>query len=224
METEWLGQRFFSGKSYIHHCSWSMSFRASQRRAGRCRSCGHRYQAATVPQIVRSARSGRQRRGNHFGGVQGNRRPRARNWKNRSSAQRGQMRIIGPNCVGVMLPHIELNATFARPLALARQHRFHQPERRALHGDSRLELVEQGWFQRVHFHRFDARCELGRPDLSPRRRSAHAQHPDLHGVDRRRALVSLRGARSCPNETNHRHQSRPHRSRGAKRRLRIPAP
>ena len=29
-------------------------------------------------------------------------------------AQRGQMRIIGPNCVGVMLPHIGLNATFAR--------------------------------------------------------------------------------------------------------------
>jgi acetyltransferase len=33
--------------------------------------------------------------------------------------RRGQMRIIGPNCVGVMLPHIGLNATFAKPLALA---------------------------------------------------------------------------------------------------------
>jgi acetyltransferase len=33
-------------------------------------------------------------------------------------AQRGRMRIIGPNCVGVMLPHIGLNATFAKPLAL----------------------------------------------------------------------------------------------------------
>ena len=32
--------------------------------------------------------------------------------------RRGQMRIIGPNCVGLMLPHIGLNATFARPLAL----------------------------------------------------------------------------------------------------------
>ena len=31
--------------------------------------------------------------------------------------RRGQMRIIGPNCVGVMLPHIGLNATFAKPLA-----------------------------------------------------------------------------------------------------------
>lgn len=33
-------------------------------------------------------------------------------------AQQGRMRIIGPNCVGLMLPHIGLNATFARPLAL----------------------------------------------------------------------------------------------------------
>jgi acetyltransferase len=32
--------------------------------------------------------------------------------------RRGQMRVIGPNCVGVMLPHIGLNATFAKPLAL----------------------------------------------------------------------------------------------------------
>jgi acetyltransferase len=32
--------------------------------------------------------------------------------------RRGKMRIIGPNCVGVMLPHIGLNATFAKPLAL----------------------------------------------------------------------------------------------------------
>ena len=32
--------------------------------------------------------------------------------------RRGKMRIIGPNCVGVMLPHIGLNATFANPLAM----------------------------------------------------------------------------------------------------------
>jgi acetyltransferase len=32
--------------------------------------------------------------------------------------RRGKLRIIGPNCVGMMLPHIGLNATFARPLAL----------------------------------------------------------------------------------------------------------
>lgn len=31
---------------------------------------------------------------------------------------RGSVRIIGPNCVGIMLPHLGLNATFAKPLAL----------------------------------------------------------------------------------------------------------
>jgi acetyltransferase len=38
--------------------------------------------------------------------------------ENEILAQRGRMRIIGPNCVGIMLPHIGLNATFAKPLAL----------------------------------------------------------------------------------------------------------
>jgi acetyltransferase len=33
-------------------------------------------------------------------------------------ACRGKMRVVGPNCVGLMLPHIGLNATFAKPLAL----------------------------------------------------------------------------------------------------------
>ena len=38
--------------------------------------------------------------------------------ENQILARRGTMRIIGPNCVGIMLPHIGLNATFAKPLAL----------------------------------------------------------------------------------------------------------
>jgi acetyltransferase len=33
------------------------------------------------------------------------------------AAARGPMRIIGPNCVGVMRPHLGLNATFIHPLA-----------------------------------------------------------------------------------------------------------
>ena len=38
--------------------------------------------------------------------------------ENQILARRGRMRIIGPNCLGIMLPHIGLNATFAKPLAL----------------------------------------------------------------------------------------------------------
>src|SRR4029077_6432571 len=32
-------------------------------------------------------------------------------------ARRGGMRIVGPNCLGVMLPHAGLNATFAAGMA-----------------------------------------------------------------------------------------------------------
>jgi acetyltransferase len=32
-------------------------------------------------------------------------------------ARRGQMRIVGPNCLGVMIPRLGLNATFAPRLA-----------------------------------------------------------------------------------------------------------
>ena len=34
-----------------------------------------------------------------------------------AEAQRGRMRLIGPNCLGVMMPHAQLNATFAAGLA-----------------------------------------------------------------------------------------------------------
>lgn len=35
----------------------------------------------------------------------------------RSELRRGSMRVIGPNCLGVMIPHAGLNATFARAMA-----------------------------------------------------------------------------------------------------------
>jgi acetyltransferase len=43
---------------------------------------------------------------------------RGRELEKQIADARGDMRIIGPNCVGVMFPHIGLNATFAKPLAL----------------------------------------------------------------------------------------------------------
>ena len=43
---------------------------------------------------------------------------RGRELEKQIAGARGAMRIIGPNCLGIMLPHIGLNATFAKPLAL----------------------------------------------------------------------------------------------------------
>jgi acetyltransferase len=73
--------------------------------------------AATVPQIVRDCAAA---------GVKGavivsagfkEIGARGRELEQQISEARGSMRIIGPNCVGIMLPHAGLNATFARPLA-----------------------------------------------------------------------------------------------------------
>jgi acetyltransferase len=56
-----------------------------------------------------------------------------------AEARRGHMRIIGPNCLGVMNPISGLNATFAS--AMAPRHRgLHQPERALLYLRPRLEL------------------------------------------------------------------------------------
>ena len=132
-------------------------------------------------------------------------------------ARRGQMRIIGPNCIGVMLPHIGLNATFAKPLALPGQYRVRQSKRRTLHGDSRLEHVEPARLQRLHFDRLDGGCGLGRFDYylgdDPHTRSILLY---MESVGDARAFLSA--AREVAlNETDHRDQGRPHRSGGESR-------
>ena len=88
-------------------------------------------------------------------------------------ARAGGMRIIGPNCLGVMNPVDGLNATFATGMRPAGQRRLHQPERRPVHGHSGLEPAGERRLQRVRLHRLDARRRLGRPDRLPRRRPQH---------------------------------------------------
>ena len=81
-----------------------------------------------------------------------------------AEARRGKVRLIGPNCLGVMNPFAKLNATFAQSMALEGSRRSSQPERRAVHRYPRLELAGKCRLQRVRFHRLDARRWLGRPD------------------------------------------------------------
>ncbi len=129
------------------------------------------------------------------------------------------MRIVGPNCLGVMVPGCKIKRHVRRRHGAAGQRRFHQPERRALHGDSRLELEGKRRLQRVRFARLDARRRLGRFDQSSRRRSEHQEHCHLHGNHRRCAVVSFRRARSGADQADHRHQARPHRGRRQSRRV-----
>jgi acetyltransferase len=50
-----------------------------------------------------------------------------------AEARRGDMRIVGPNCLGIMNPLTLFNATFAHSLALPGPRGIHQPKRCALH-------------------------------------------------------------------------------------------
>jgi hypothetical protein len=133
-------------------------------------------------------RPGRRARGHHhLGRVQGNWARRDWSWSARCwRRRRGQMRIVGPNCLGVMVPGGKLNATFAAGMARPGSRGVHQPERRALHGRPGLEPQGKRRLQRVCFDWFDGGCRLGRLDLSSGRRSRHPQHCHLHGIHRRR--------------------------------------
>ncbi len=61
------------------------------------------------------------------------------------NAHKHKVRIIGPNCLGVMSPPTGINATFARGMARPGSVGFISPERRSLHCSSGLELQRTGW-------------------------------------------------------------------------------
>ena len=128
-------------------------------------------------------------------------------------ARRGRMRIIGPNCLGVMKPPTGLNATFAGAIARPGNVALLSQSGalltaildRELYGEHRVLGARQ---RRLH----DGR-RLGRPDPLSRRRPLYEEHRHLHGVGRRRPLVPLGGPRSSPDQTDNRDQSRTHGGR-----------
>ena len=59
--------------------------------------------------------------------------------------RRSPMRLIGPNCLGIMNPTIGLNATFAKDAPHAGQRRVPQPKRSAAERHPRLEPTRGKW-------------------------------------------------------------------------------
>ena len=78
-------------------------------------------------------------------------------------AARGKMRIIGPNCLGVIHPPSNLNASFAAAMAPPGRVALLEPERRHLHVHPRLGAGTAHRLQQLRQRRRHARRGLRRP-------------------------------------------------------------
>ena len=168
------------------------------------------------PRVRRCGRSSGHR---HFRGVQGSGRARrgARKTDPGGSAARG-MRIVGPNCLGLMSPHNKLNATFAS--TMARPGKSASSAKAARYVPPFSTGAGAKWSaSALCIGRLDARCGLGRPDPISRRRSGDAQHRAVHGIGRRCAKLPVGRARSGAREADHRDQARAHTGRRQGRRI-----
>ena len=111
-------------------------------------------------------------------------------------ARRGNMRLVGPNCLGVMNPISGVNATFAAGIARRGNVAFISQSGALCTAVLDWSLAGNGRLQRLRLHRLHARRRLGRPDQLLRRRSQHQEHRHLHGNHRRRPRVPFRRPRS----------------------------
>ena len=140
-----------------------------------------------------------------------------------AAARPAKMRIIGPNCLGVMCPVTGLNATFAHTMARPGTVAFVSQS-----GAMCTAILDWSLREQIGFSAFisaGSMLDVGWGDLidylgdDPQ----HAQHRDLHGIHRRCAVVSFGGARSGVEQTHHRDQGRAHgagrQSRGVAHRL-----
>jgi acetyltransferase len=82
-----------------------------------------------------------------------------------TNAASASLRIVGPNCLGIMLPHTGLNATFAASMARPGSVAFISQSGRALYGRTRLESSRKRRIQRLHLRRLHGRHRLGRSHL-----------------------------------------------------------
>ena len=132
--------------------------------------------------------------------------------------RRGRMRLIGPNCLGVMLPKQGLNATFSKRMALPGNVAFISQS-----GALCTSVLDWSLREKVRFSAFlsvGSMLDVGWGDLIYHLADdLDTQHPDLYGIDRRCACISFRGAGSRAQEADHRHQSRTYRSSRAGRRV-----
>ena len=127
----------------------------------------------------------------------------------RLAARRHGLRLVGPNCLGVMAPHARLNASFAA----------HAPAPGDLALVSQSGAVAAGARRMVHAppHRPVGRrlprrsggCGFRRLSRLFRRRPDDPRHSALCRVDRRSAEIHVGGAGRRPRQAGRRHQIGP---------------
>lgn len=125
----------------------------------------------------------------------------------KAELRRGSMRLVGPNCLGMMNPSLGLNATFAHDLARPGNVAFLSQSGALLTAVLDWSLREQVGFSAI-VRGFHARCGLGRSDFLLRRGPADAKHSSLHRIGHRCTLLSFRRTRSCVEQANYRNQGR----------------
>ena len=130
------------------------------------------------------------------------------------------MRVVGPNCLGVIRPSVGLNASLLHvepkpgDIALISQS--------GALGTGMLDwaVSAQRRVLPLRLGRRHGRCRLRRPGGLPGRGPAHAEHPHLHGDDRERAPLHERSAQLRAQQADHRPEARPllgKRASGARR-------
>ena len=123
------------------------------------------------------------------------------------------LRVVGPNCLGVMNPVSGLNATFASHIARPGNVGF-------ISQSGALCTAILDWAQKemVGFSTFvsvGSMLDVGWGDLIDYLGNdrPHPEHCHVHGVSRRRALLSFSRARSLAQQADYRNQGRTHRGR-----------
>ena len=91
------------------------------------------------------------------------------------------MRVIGPNCLGVMSPAGHVNATFAASMALPGHVAFLSQSGALLHGSTRLAPYRECRLQRSGVTWVDAGRWLGGRYSVFRRGPQHKVHRNVHG-------------------------------------------
>ncbi len=184
--------------------------------------------AHRVPALVRAVAARRAR------GASSSSRPafaksvtRAASWKNRSATSSASSTACGfsvPNCLGIIVPGINLNASFAAATPDQGTHRLHFAVRRLVYVGARLGHRRGHRLLLFRFGRQHARREHGRPDRLLRLGHGDAIDHSLHRVDQRGARVHVGGPGVRPHEADRGLQGGPIRRVGARPPPRTPAP